>query len=435
MTPAVYKDTDFAIYARRRREILERVKSKYVNTKGAIIFFANVEVPSGCQFKQDSSFYYYTGVEEPGAVLLIYLTGETTIFLPNYAQQRAQWLPVSCNITPYYAQLFQVDYIKPLGTLCHGYHLNSYFVSEEYNFLLEEIERLIKDNYTLFTFYSPATQYSLLVRALLYHIQSFIPAFITMLTDISSLVASMRRKKDDYEVQCIYQAIGITIQAHRAAANILASGVNEAEVHAQIEYIMLRDSSRPAFPCIVGSGANSTVLHYNLNNKRMQTNEVVVIDIGAEYKNYAADLTRTYPISGIFTPRQKEMYTLVLEAQGYIADKAAPGYWLSNKECPKKSLNHLATEFLAKHHVASYFLHGIGHFLGLDVHDMGNNNDPLQEGDVITIEPGIYIAAENIGIRIEDNYYITKNNALCLSEALPKKIEDVEKMVTEKDFY
>src|SRR6185436_7465046 len=136
-----------------------------------------------------------------------------------------------------------------------------------------------------------------------------------------------------------------------------------------------------------------------------------------------------YPVSGTFTKRQREVYDLVLETQEYIASIAKPGMWLSNKNKPEQSLNDLAKKYLTERGYGSYFPHGIGHFLGLDVHDVGDYALPLREGDVITIEPGIYIPEENLGIRIEDDYWIVKDGVVCLSEFIPKRAEDIEAVV------
>jgi Xaa-Pro aminopeptidase len=171
------------------------------------------------------------------------------------------------------------------------------------------------------------------------------------------------------------------------------------------------------------------VLHYNQNSGMVKNGDLVVVDIGAELDNYCADLTRTYPVSGAFSKRQKELYNIVLATQEHIASLAKPGMWLKNRDKADKSLHHLAVKFLATRGYDKYFPHGIGHYLGLDVHDVGDYDVPLHEGDVITIEPGIYIAAENIGIRIEDNYWITKDGAICLSENLPKDAEDIEALM------
>ncbi len=191
--------------------------------------------------------------------------------------------------------------------------------------------------------------------------------------------------------------------------------------------------ARAAFPSIVATGKNATILHYTLNNAQLKNGDLVIIDIGAEYDYYAADITRTYPVSGFFTKRQREVYDLVLEAQEYIAALAKPGMWLSNKDEQDKSLNHLAKKYLEERGYGKFFPHGIGHFLGLDVHDVGDAKQPLESGDVITIEPGIYIPEESLGVRIEDDYWIVEDGAMCLSEYIPKQAKEIEQMMKEKD--
>ena len=161
----------------------------------------------------------------------------------------------------------------------------------------------------------------------------------------------------------------------------------------------------------------------------MRNGDLVVVDIGAELGMYAADITRTYPVSGTFSKRQRELYDIVLATQQHIADISKPGLWLSNKEHPDKSLNHLARQFLQKYGYDKYLPHGIGHFLGLDVHDVGDYSVPLQAGDIITIEPGIYIPEEGIGIRIEDDYWVVEDGVVCLSDGLSKEARDIEQMV------
>jgi len=261
-------------------------------------------------------------------------------------------------------------------------------------------------------------------------LQTYIPALSSTIIDVSDFVAQSRRRKDMREIEHIYRAIEITELAHEAATRAIRHNTLEAEVQASLEYIMIAAQARPAFPSIVASGSNSTILHYHDNNSMLRNGDLVLVDIGAEFNNYCADITRTYPVSGIFTQRQKEVYNIVLETQEYIANQAKPGMWLKNNNKPDKSLYHLAVKFLADcGGYDAYFSHGIGHFLGLNVHDVGDTSIPLHEGDVITIEPGIYIAAEKIGIRIEDNYWITKNGAVCLSENLPKEIDEIEELV------
>jgi Xaa-Pro aminopeptidase len=242
----------------------------------------------------------------------------------------------------------------------------------------------------------------------------------------------MRRIKSMHEIELLYKAIDITISAHYAGAQEIKKGIIEYELQAMIEYMFTMRGGERAFPSIVATGHNGTVLHYHSNNAILSQQDLVVVDIGAEYNHYCADLTRTYPVSGKFSSRQQEIYMTVLETQEYIAQNAKPGYWLSCKEYPEKSLHHLAVKFLAEKGYDKYFMHGIGHFLGLDVHDVGNYQEPLQPGDVITIEPGIYISEESLGVRIEDNYWIVDDGAVCLSEELPKYPEDIEEMMREQ---
>ena len=162
--------------------------------------------------------------------------------------------------------------------------------------------------------------------------------------------------------------------------------------------------------------------------------ELVVVDIGAEYEYYAADVTRTYPVSGMFTDEQQELYRTVLEAQEYVFDLARPGMFIRNESQPELSLHHHAVNFFKERNLHEYFTHGIGHFLGLDVHDVGDYKEPLKSGDVITIEPGLYIPKKGLGIRIEDDYVIVDDGAVCLSDELvkePEEIEDLRSMTAE----
>src|SRR5690606_9146113 len=148
--------------------------------------------------------------------------------------------------------------------------------------------------------------------------------------DISDLIASGRRRKDIGEIEKIYRAIEITELAHESAVQAIKDGALESEVQASLEYMMIASHSLPAYPSIVASGHNGTVLHHCENKGTLKEGDLVIIDIGAELDNYCADLTRTYPVSGLFTKRQKELYNIVLETQTYIADLAKPGMWLKN---------------------------------------------------------------------------------------------------------
>ena len=305
--------------------------------------------------------------------------------------------------------------------------MHSFFPQDQVMHLLEDIRQ---KNDLLFVLAPETPTGYVEQRSILQRLQQF--GMHTKTVDISSIVAEMRRTKDMQEMEELFKAVEITCLAQEAAARAITNGMSEAEVQASLEYIMVGSGAQPSFPSIVGSGSNATVLHYNQNNDTMKNGDLVVVDIGARYNYYCADITRTYPVSGTFTARQKEIYSIVLETQTYIAEKARPGIWLSNAEKPDESLNHLAKAFIKEKGYGDYFPHGIGHYLGLDVHDVGSYKEPLKAGDVITIEPGIYMPEERIGIRIEDNYWIVKDGVICLSEALPKSIPEIEQMVQEQ---
>ena len=265
-------------------------------------------------------------------------------------------------------------------------------------------------------------------RFILDRIKSFLPEFTgEYVVDISGVVTGIRRNKDIFDIGKISDAINLTALAHESAATMIEDGALESEIQAAAEYMFTASCAKTAYPSIVASGKSATILHYQGNCNQMNHDELVIVDVGAKLDHYCADITRTYPVSGTFNVRQKELYNIVLETQKYIADIAKPGYYLKNEDEQDKSLTHLARKFLAKKGgYDEYFTHGIGHFLGLDVHDVGDITSPLCEGDVITIEPGIYIPDEGIGIRIEDNYWIKKDHAICLSDMIPKEISEIE---------
>jgi Xaa-Pro aminopeptidase len=418
-----------SVHPLRRKELIESIKLAFPHIKeGIVVLFAAFEQGSE-RFRQDKTFFYYTDVTEPGTALVIDFAGKSTLYLPNCFEKRAQWMTLPPALVNRDAKALGVDFVELLGDECEGYELNPYFSEHEYAHMIARMKNVIAHGGTLFAAAPNNGHEYLHARFTFDHLQKFIPEVQKAIVDVSSLIASSRRRKDVSEIEHVYRAIEITELAHESAVQAIKHGTLECEVQASLEYMMIASHARTAFPSIVASGKNGTVLHYNQNTGTLKDGDLLVVDIGAEFKNYCADLTRTYPVSGTFTKRQRELYNIVLETQTHIASLAKPGMWLKNKDKVEQSLHHLAVKFLAKRGYDKYFPHGIGHFLGLDVHDVGDYSVPLQEGDVITIEPGIYISAENIGIRIEDNYWITKDGAVCLSEHLPKEADDIEAVV------
>lgn len=416
-------------FSARRAELIDRVKKQYpAITSGLIVLISNFEQET-IRFRQESSFYYYTGITEAGLILTIDLTGATTLYTPCFSTNRAQW--VSCVIEPgsVSAQKYNLDEVVYMGNPVTGYSLPLLFSEQDCDYLTNVLkDHAANKKSAIFTLNPAHPRAYVEQKVALDRLSRFVPDLANSLVDISSIVAHMRRKKSKDEIELMYKAVELTMVAQEGAACTIEEGKKEWAIQAGIEYVFRESGAYPAFPSIVASGKNSTVLHYTENNKTMQSGDLVVVDIGAEWEHYCADITRTYPVSGTFTKRQREVYKVVLATQEYIADLAKPGMWLNNKEKPEQSLNHLAHKFLAKHGYEKYFPHGIGHFLGLDVHDVGDPAIPLEEGDVITIEPGIYIPEEKMGIRIEDDYWIIKDGSMCLSNDLPKSPDDIEEM-------
>lgn len=423
----------FDIFKNRRQNLVATIKKEFPSKKGTILLFASFE-SERYKFKQESSFYYLTGLTDPAAVIAIDLDGKTTMYMPAYNQDRDKWVGKDASKLPtQLLNMIGIDKVESLGKPCNGYQFSCLFNANEYENLIDIIKKQINQNNTIFTINSNSSYIGSYVdqKLILEKLYNFIPNLNSLVQDISPIIAKMRRTKTQYEVEEIYNAVDCTMAAHESVAAIIKPDSYEYQLQAGLEFIFTETNASPAFPSIVASGVNATILHYNENKEKLKKGDLVLIDIGAQLNYYCSDITRTYPISGSFTKRQSEVYTLVLELQEYIADLAKPGIWLSNKAEPTKSLHHLAIKFLEKTGYGQYFTHSIGHFLGLDVHDVGDYSEPLKEGDVITIEPGLYIPQEKMGIRIEDNYWIVKDGVVCLSQELPKDLDTIEAMMAQ----
>ncbi len=252
--------------------------------------------------------------------------------------------------------------------------------------------------------------------------------------DVRPLLASLRTYKDSGEIERIRHATDASIAAHLAAMHTVKPGVTEREISALMQYEWgKRGCERPAYAPIVGSGFYSTVLHYSDDSGTMQAGDVVVIDAAGEYSLYASDITRTLPVSGKFTARQREIYDIVLGAQ-----QAAVAAFVSGKSKLRRnqpgSLHDVAYNYINSHGkdlhgepLGKYFIHGLSHYVGLNVHDPDDYDVPLGPGTVFTLEPGIYIPEEKLGVRIEDILYVDQDGKLInLTGNLPHTADDVE---------
>lgn len=277
----------------------------------------------------------------------------------------------------------------------------------------------------------------------------------TRIIDLSVPLHELRLKKSADELSLMRTAAAITAEAHQAAMAMTRPGLHEYELQARIEYLFrARGAVGPSYPTIVGTGENATILHYTENASRLRAGDLVLIDAGAEYGYYAADITRTFPVSGRFTPAQRDLYTLVLESQKAAFEQVKPGVpfvayheaavkVLTEGLVSLKLLSGNVEELIAQEAYKPFYMHRTGHFLGLDVHDAGEYvrdgaSRLLEPGMVVTVEPGLYIGPElpevpeafrGIGIRIEDDLLVTENGYENLTAAAPKTLEELEALV------
>lgn len=272
---------------------------------------------------------------------------------------------------------------------------------------------------------------------------------------VSPLLDEMRLIKSDYEIQQMQRAVDASVLAHRQAMQSAQIGHYEYHLEASILNTLVQQGCRSvAYPCIVGSGPNACVLHYQKNYRQIQQDDLILVDAGGEYAGYAADITRTFPASGRFTAQQRDLYQLVLQAQQAAIDCIEPNiYWddiqtivvriLTTGLVDLGLLTGTVDDLIATHAYLEFYMHQASHWLGLDVHDVGayqcaGQSRVLQPGMVLTVEPGLYIEPNcqsvdpmwrGLGIRIEDDILVTNHGAQVLSAALPKTLDAVEQLV------
>jgi Xaa-Pro aminopeptidase len=353
---------------------------------------------------QEPNFYYLTGWTDPGARLLVTPSREI-LFLPHHNERREHYMGkrASAEDSDVHA-LTGFEEVLPI---------------EKFEAELDQALSKNENVYALpnFTFTDK--------------LKSLYP--FRDISDAAPVIAKLRMKKSAAELAAIQHATDVSLEAHRAAWKRMASGVYEYQLEATLVNTFLENGCEGvSYAPIVGSGPNSTVLHYSANHRRADRGEVVVIDSAAQCDGYASDITRTAPVGGKFSPRQREIYEIVLGAQNAAIAAAKPGIRLSG---PTDSLTKIAKDYMDAHGkdlhgepLGKYFIHGIGHQVGLQVHD-ATVDGPLEAGMVVTIEPGIYIPEENIGVRIEDVILVTENGAKLLSAALAREPDEIEKAV------
>ena len=379
-------------YQQRRALLRKELQGKTVLLAGAT---ENERGNLRSGFLQEPNFLYLSGWREPGAFVLMAGDGEEILFLPKRSEVRERYTgrklaagdPDASKITGFAKVLEESELEAQLKRFTSKVHTITRG---------EPFERL---------------QTTLGAREWV---------------DISRDIARLRMVKSPGEIALIREATLQSIAAHKAAFARIQPGLFEYQLAAAMSALYLdRGCERNAYPPIIASGPNSVILHYWANRRRMDSGELVVMDVGAECADYAADLTRTVPVTGRFTPRQREIYQIVLDAQQAAIAAAKPGMKLLG--LGPDSLNGVARAHVAKFNLEKYYLHAIGHHVGLEVHDPVDPDLVLQPGMIVTIEPGLYIAEENIGVRIEDMILITEKGAEVLSSTLPREIKDIER--------
>jgi Xaa-Pro aminopeptidase len=425
--------TDYSLFVERRNRLFDAIQEQHGwQGPSLLLLIADFEGTRHI-FRQDSSFYYLTGVTEPAVVACCYFDGEATLYVPRFGECRDKWVTTSVHVglDP---KKIGFNEIRYLGAPEKSYFFKPLFVQEQYSALLDDLRSFVLAGGQVFTVISPGQITSGFNCLLLERLCGWLPGLKDRVVDVTSELEGLRRCKDQYEISLMHHAAQVTMLAHEAAARVIAPGKFEYEIQAMVDHMFASAAgAQPAFPSIVAVGKNATVLHYGDRNCQLREGELVVVDIGAEYGYYAADLTRTYPVNGMFSPRQRELYAIVLEVQKYLESIALPGMYLRSDEHQEHSLHHIALKCLEEYGVAQYMSHGLGHFLGLEVHDVGSLADPLMPGDVFTIEPGIYLPNEQCGIRIEDDYVMVDDGVVCLSTELVKEPNEIETLMVEQD--
>ena len=385
-------------------------------------------------YRPDDNFYYLTGWREPGAAVLIAAVERGAnnnparpyteiLFLPkrNYSQE--QWTgPKLGPEDPKAAQITGFERVESLDSL------------------RDELAKLVPGRSTVYTDVPASGEDSNSQGPLQWLQTANAFAVGTSYADIRPLLGSLRTVKDAGEVELIRKATDASAAAQLAAIKAIKPGLTERGISALLQYEWgKRGCERPAYAPIVGAGINSTVLHYSDDSGNIENGDLVLMDAAGEYSLYASDITRTVPASGKFTARQREIYEIVLGAQkaAIAAFQSGVSHLQRNQS---NSLQDVAMNYINSHGkdlhgepLGKYFFHGLGHYVGLNVHDPGDYSVPLGPGMVFTIEPGIYIPEEKIGVRVEDMFYVDNSGKLIrLTESLPQTPDEIEKLMAGK---
>lgn len=433
-----------APFANRRARLIEQMGSDAV----AIIatraeMYRNRD--ADYKFRADSSFYYLTGFAEPEAVAVLTSNPDQpyTLFCRERNREMEIWNGLRAGIdgavSDYSAdQAFTIDQLD------------------------EQIIQFLSGKKRLYIRLGHSDAFDLRVMGWLKKIaanqrQGGQPP--VEIIQLDSVLDEMRLFKDDFEINLMRKAAQISAQAHIRAMQTVQPDMMEYALEAEVLYVMQKNGCQTAYNSIVGGGANGCILHYVENNQPLKDGDLVLIDAGAELDHYAADITRTFPVNGKFSPEQKALYELVLKAQlaAIEATKSGNHYRLPHEIAVSILTQGLVElgllkgdvdELIQQEKYRQFYMHGTGHWLGMDVHDVGSykttqqSNEaewrPYEAGMVVTVEPGLYIAPDDetvevrwrgIGIRIEDDVLVTTTGNEVLSKDVPKTVIEIEQLM------
>jgi Xaa-Pro aminopeptidase len=412
--PGMGRPVDTAATAARRRALLKRIGRGTVLIPAAHERNIETDYVQDNDFRQNNTFYYFTELETQDAWLLLAARGpdslETVLFLPPRIPSQERWTGLRLGPDSVAVRLSGIPTVLPLDSLDGR--------------LARARANAARGGGPIYVPLSAATRDERRVTELAFSggdVRNVLP-----------IVDSLRVVKDSDEIARLRRAVDISVAGHVAAMRAARPGMYEYELEAVLEDGFRRNGAdRLGYPSIVGSGPNSTTLHYDVNRRRTEDGDLVVIDAAAEWGQYTADVTRTFPVNGRFTARQKAIYDLVLGAQQAAFDSVRPGTTLRRLDEIARAYMHAHSGTLCGSKTCDdreFFNHGLGHPIGMDVHDVGISAT-LQPGMVITLEPGIYLQNERLGVRIEDDVLVTRTGGEWLSAGAPRTTDAIERLM------
>lgn len=393
-------DLPVAIYEQRRARVLSELGNcvAIISSQGEVNGITE-------DYRQDANFFWLTGINEPDAHLVLQPKSpyrKVLLFLKSRDPEAERWTGPREPVSPELLKKYGVDRVlrgSPESALAAaGLHHDCVVMLAPASMTKadrndDELAQRVASRFGLKIVYK------------------------------RGLLADLRAAHSPEELDRMERAVAITAAGHNTIARASVAGVSERDVQTQLEYTFFANGATGlSYSSIVGSGPNGAVLHWDKNSRILQSGDLVVVDAAADYGRYASDVTRTYPVSGHFTTDQARVYRAVYQAQEDIFAAIKPGVSMAE-------LQHVAEESLRRAGYLADFIHGFGHFVGLDVHDAGDSEKPIPVGAVFTVEPGVYLPAQGFGVRIEDEVVMTDRGYRLLTSSIPRKLEDVEAWV------